>query len=289
MVKWIIFFIGILGINFSCYPLFSKGFFYKVSTDSSVVYLLGSIHIAKKEAYPLDTIVENAFNHCNNIVFEIDLTRLDPFKILEYGIFKDTTTLESAIPRKYFLIIDSIFRYYSVPKLFYNKLQPWMAVLFIVSLETVYAGGEGYVEGIDLYFAKKIDSTKRVLELESFLEQLEVFKSLYTLSPEFFFEYFLIREKEKLGEVEDLFQAWLVGDEKTIEKEIAPKESSNEYEVAYAEILNDKRNVKMAKKISEYLSTRECYFVVVGAAHLFGEKGIINLLREKGYKVSKIL
>lgn len=269
-------------------PVFAKGFFYKVSTDSSVVYLLGSIHIAKKEAYPLDSSIENSFKNCKNIVFEIDLTKLDPFKILEYGVFKDTSTLENSIPQKYFQIIDSMFRFYSVPKLFYNKLQPWMAVLFIVSLETVYGGGGEYVEGIDLYFAKKIDSTKNVLELESFLEQLEVFKNLYELSPEFFLEYFLILEKEKLGDVGDLFQAWLVGDEKAIEQEISPKGFDNEYEKAFNEILNDKRNVKMAEKISGYLATRDCYFVVVGSAHLFGENGLISLLKKKGYKVTKV-
>ena len=39
----------------------------------------------------------------------------------------------------------------------------------------------------------------------------------------------------------------------------------------------------MAEKIEEYLKTESTYFVVVGAAHLTGEKGIVALLREKGF------
>jgi uncharacterized protein YbaP (TraB family) len=52
--------------------------------------------------------------------------------------------------------------------------------------------------------------------------------------------------------------------------------------------LYNKRNEKMASKIQEYLKTKETYFVVVGAGHLVGSKGIIEILREKGYTVEQL-
>ena len=47
------------------------------------------------------------------------------------------------------------------------------------------------------------------------------------------------------------------------------------------------RNMKMAEKIKGYLSTDDTYFVVVGAAHLVGGKGIVSLLEKAGYPVRK--
>ena len=43
----------------------------------------------------------------------------------------------------------------------------------------------------------------------------------------------------------------------------------------------------MASKIEGYLKTKETYFVVVGAGHLVGSKGIIQMLKEKGYSVEQ--
>jgi hypothetical protein len=44
----------------------------------------------------------------------------------------------------------------------------------------------------------------------------------------------------------------------------------------------------MVSKIEEYLKEKGTYFVVVGAGHLVGEKGIIETLRKKGYQVEQL-
>jgi len=44
----------------------------------------------------------------------------------------------------------------------------------------------------------------------------------------------------------------------------------------------------MVSKIEEFLRTKETYFVVVGAGHLVGKKGIIEMLRGKGYPVEQL-
>jgi uncharacterized protein YbaP (TraB family) len=44
----------------------------------------------------------------------------------------------------------------------------------------------------------------------------------------------------------------------------------------------------MADKIAGFLKSKDTYFVVVGAAHLAGKQGIIELLKGKGYKVEQL-
>jgi hypothetical protein len=44
----------------------------------------------------------------------------------------------------------------------------------------------------------------------------------------------------------------------------------------------------MASKIEDFLRTKETYFVIVGAGHLVGEKGILQILKRKGYVVEQL-
>ncbi|MEW6419537.1 MAG: TraB/GumN family protein [Nitrospirota bacterium] len=47
------------------------------------------------------------------------------------------------------------------------------------------------------------------------------------------------------------------------------------------------RNRNMVSKIEDFLKTKETYFIVAGAGHLVGNKGIIEMLRNKGYNVEQ--
>jgi hypothetical protein len=52
----------------------------------------------------------------------------------------------------------------------------------------------------------------------------------------------------------------------------------------YDEVIT-KRNIGMSQKLDSILKTKTSFFCAVGAGHLGGSNGIINLLRSKGYKV----
>jgi uncharacterized protein YbaP (TraB family) len=44
----------------------------------------------------------------------------------------------------------------------------------------------------------------------------------------------------------------------------------------------------MISKIERYLDSEGTYFVIVGAGHLVGKKGILELLKSKGYAVEQL-
>ena len=49
----------------------------------------------------------------------------------------------------------------------------------------------------------------------------------------------------------------------------------------------DERNIAWLSKIEEYIKQEPC-FIAVGALHLPGNDGLINLLRKAGYKVKAV-
>jgi hypothetical protein len=44
----------------------------------------------------------------------------------------------------------------------------------------------------------------------------------------------------------------------------------------------------MTSKIDGYLNSNGSYFVIVGAGHLVGKRGIIELIKSKGYVVEQL-
>ena len=86
--------------------------------------------------------------------------------------------------------------------------------------------------------------------------------------------------------MEKLVKAWKAGDEKTIET-LMLQDAKDADEAKINALMLDNRNVDMVKKIEELLKGKEKGFVVVGAAHLIGEKGILKALEKDKYTVER--
>jgi uncharacterized protein YbaP (TraB family) len=52
--------------------------------------------------------------------------------------------------------------------------------------------------------------------------------------------------------------------------------------------LDDMLTARLQDRSQGKLHKQQSYFVVVGSGHLVGEKGIVNLLIEKGYEVKRL-
>jgi uncharacterized protein YbaP (TraB family) len=58
---------------------------------------------------------------------------------------------------------------------------------------------------------------------------------------------------------------------------------------AFNEQLLNQRNIGMAEKIKDYLAGEGTYFVLVGAAHLIGERGVVALLNAADINSQRIM
>ncbi|MBQ6075878.1 MAG: TraB/GumN family protein [Lachnospiraceae bacterium] len=93
----------------------------------------------------------------------------------------------------------------------------------------------------------------------------------------------------------ELFDVWCRGDEEEIARSFEEEEEDEELteeEQALVEEYNrgmmTLRNAKMVERAQEYLASGETVFFAVGLAHLVGEDGIVNSLRNLGYTVEPV-
>jgi uncharacterized protein YbaP (TraB family) len=142
--------------------------------------------------------------------------------------------------------------------------------------------------GIDRYFLSKASETKKILELESLEYQFHLSSSLPEKDQELFLLYTLKDIKVLEKQVDRLIKAWSTGDERGIESIVTRTVKEDKKLVPIYEKFIYQRNRDMASKIEDYLKAKETYFVIVGAAHLVGSQGIIQILKGKGFTVEQL-
>ena len=266
----------------------AKSFFWKVQSPTATVYLLGSIHVAKPDFYPLDDTIEHAFEHASYLVVELDQHKLDQDGmrrlILKKGMYEQPDSIESHISETTLDKLKDYLAKYDMPLQGYNRLKPGFLAMTLFIAHTIR---KGYLPeyGIDMYFLNKVKNQK-VLQLETYEEQLNLFFDVP--NEEAFLADTLTQFKDFDTDMNNLVSAWKTGNSDEMAQYILdkPLKEYPQMKDFYRKIFTD-RNLKMTEKIVDYLSHKDTYFVVVGAGHLVGKQGIVNLLKENGFKLTQ--
>jgi len=267
-----------------------KSFLWKVQSKTSTVYVLGSLHFATKDIYPLNERIESAFDQSDSLVVEAnvnDVKKIDIQKLMERAVYSDKDTLEKHISTETLEALKKEAGELGIPFELLNKQKPWFLAMTLASLESIKLGLDPNL-GIDHYFLSKAEGKKKILELESIDYQINLLSGFSDKDQELFLIYTLKDLQIMEQEVNQLTQAWISGDTKSMESLLTKSLSEDKRLFTIFEKLIFGRNRRMASRIEDFLETKETYFVIVGAGHLVGRQGVIELLRGKGYLVEQL-
>jgi len=265
-----------------------KTFMWKAQSKTAVVYMLGSVHFMKKEVYPLNNKIEAAFESSNILAVEAninDVAKIDLQKLVASAFYLGNETLETHVSKETYELLKKETAPLGIPIELISKQRPWFLAMTLESVELMKLGFNPQY-GIDNYFLKKAAGKKKIVELESLDYQINLFSGFSDEEQEFFLLYTLKNLKMVKHEIDQLMQAWMTGDLKGMEL-IALKADPDMRVAKLYEKLIFERNANMTLKIEDFLKTNKTYFVVVGAGHLVGKKGIIEMLKNKGYRVEQ--
>ena len=97
---------------FLAVSLEAKSLLYKVSSPSSTVYILGSIHLAKPELYPLDRAISHAYENSDVLVVEVDPSSQESMMsmqntMIRSGIYSGGKSLKSELSAKTYISLKS--------------------------------------------------------------------------------------------------------------------------------------------------------------------------------------
>ncbi|MBL4933474.1 TraB/GumN family protein [Clostridium paridis] len=269
-------------------PKEAKGIFYKVEKDGKYLYLGGSIHLGDDKIKFSDK-VENAYKESNKLGVEIDIT--DPGisdKLSKEMIYTDGDNLDKHLKPETKEYVTKLLGEIGVK---YNgeitKLKPW-ALQSTISVLQYSASGFKTNNGLDMIFISRAKSdNKAIVSLEDFDTQ---YKAISYGDDEFQNANLmkLTKVTETKKQLQDLYAAVVNGDTEYVEKTSGEMKSGDRMFKDYYDAMVTKRNLKMETKIEEYLKSNDKYFIIVGAGHVVGEDGLVTLLKDKGYTVTRL-
>jgi uncharacterized protein YbaP (TraB family) len=270
----------------------TKNFLWKVQAKTATVFILGSVHLAKPDIYPLPRKIEESFDESAVLALEADPAKAqDPAllrQMLAAAAYAKGRTLKEHISVETFELARREIERLGLPMDSFSRTKPWFLAMSIETLEFQRLGYDP-ANGIDVYFAGKAMGKKQIVELESFDYQIRLLSGFSEREQELFLLYTLKDLAAFRDDIEKLMGAWYSGDTKTMEALITRTllESSWELQPIFEKLFY-KRNREMTARVEQLLKGKETVFVVVGAAHLVGKEGIIELLRGKGFTVEQM-
>lgn len=268
----------------------SKSFLWKVTADNGrSLHLFGSIHMADASMYPLPAAVEEAFAASQVLVVEADIENVDAAAIMQLTMRKaalpDGKRLSQVVSKETWALLEKSLDGL-MPAATLEPFQPWFAAMTIASTAIKKAGLDPQL-GLDKHFLTR-RGDRKVVELEGVTEQIEMLSGFDLAQQEKLLVWTIADLDAVQRELATLIAAWKAGDTAALEKIVT--ESTREHPEAKPVVdrLIHKRNAEMTKKVARMLQTAEKEFVVVGAAHLVGDSGLVRQLAKKGFRVEQL-
>jgi uncharacterized protein len=269
-----------------------KSFLWKVDTPKGVNYLLGSIHILKKEHYPLSPAINDAYKNADVLAVEVNLT--DPnalasiMKMLQKGSYSGEETIKDNLSAKTYDLLVTKLKELSIDYETIKTKKPWMVAMTILQMELMKLKFNP-MYGIDMHFMVKANQDKKkIKELEGAEFQLNLFDGFSRDEGEKFLLSTILEADNLKTELNKMIDTWLIGDAVGMQKILTAYVEQEPALKALMKKINDDRNVGMIKKIDGFFNSGTPHFVIVGAAHLVGPKGILQALKDKGYIITQL-
>ena len=264
-----------------------KGFIWSIAGKGQTGWLVGSLHLLPKEAYPLPPSMDAAFQAAEVLVEEADPDELaapeTAAELLKRAFFPPGQTLEGNVSAAAFKMLSERAAKAGVPAQVLQQMRPWMVAVTLAALEMQKSGFDPAL-GLDRHFRDRARTASKPLRtVETAMEQIGMLENLGPALQEALAVEALRGASAEVNQAQALFAAWKAGDGPRMEKILveSTKASPDIYKVLFVE-----RNRRWVPKIESCLAGARC-MIVVGAGHLVGADGLIALLRARGYSVEQ--
>jgi uncharacterized protein YbaP (TraB family) len=268
-------------------PTFDRQMLFRVTgPKGGTVYLLGSVHLLSPEAGKLPRIVDSVFNRSKTVAFE---TRIDSLQMRAYELFAKASyptgkTLRTELSAAGVARLDTLLNAYGIPAEQVDGYKPWFVSLLFTQLVMKRANFSAQY-GVDAQLnARAHETGKTLVGLEPVDAQLGLFDNISTADQERMVLQ-SVGPDSSAHMLMEIKEAWQTGDAATLDRLLnyGLKDSPS----LFAALVTN-RNRSWMPKIESLLQQSDDALVVVGAAHLVGKQGVVEMLRAKGYTVQQM-
>ena len=262
---------------------------WRITDGESTVYLGGTVHLLRPEDYPLPEEFDQAYEGSSELFFETDISSMNDLSVqaqmLQQLTYSDGRTLKDVLDTEAYAALETYTAGVGMPLMMLEQFKPGMIVSTLQVLEFQRMGFPP--QGVDAFFnAQALTDGKSVGALETLDEQIGFLAAM----GEGVESEFIMMSLEDLDNtaklMDEMIEAWRVGDSQALQTLFV--DDMLERAPAVYDSLLRQRNLRWVPQIEAMFNDQGTEFVLVGAAHLVGVDGLVELLRARGYDLFKL-
>ncbi len=255
-------------------------------------YLLGTMHVLCGEASVSKQFITEVIKPADAVVLEIDLGEIKLGGLANPELARrmrlpDTIALKDLFSTEEWNYIDSVMRATTEIELTkFNSLKPMAVSTFWLNMLVKDACGKK-VTGVEkLVYKAALKKKKPIIGLETATEQISILMDSISLRDQSKLLLDFAKEASKVGQkIMEADSLYSTGDVRGLIRALQGEASEVWLEVdSLRKLLVDNRNKRWVKKLKPLLKENSL-LIAVGALHLVGENGLVNLLRQEGFQV----
>jgi hypothetical protein len=265
-----------------------KGCVYEVKTAKGVkFYLAGSVHELRKQDHPIPSSYYKAFEKSDFLVLEADMDQMQSpesmMQVQMLGMNMEGRPLNEILPARVYQKVKKWQTQEGMDILPIDQFKPWMLAMTVNLLAfqklgvTAEQGVESIFNGLAKKKSTKVKSLETVEQQVGFLDQLNPDLQVH----------FLDSTLDDLSQASELFENllkhWRNGDIDELVK-LSGRKNMADMDYQLIDIIINKRNQTWVQAILQdgFFESEKMPMILVGAAHLGGNKGLVSLLKKAG-------
>ncbi len=255
----------------------------------NVVYLAGSIHMLPAGDAALPPGFARAYGDSARLVMELDLARLDPLEamawMMDHGTLPAGTSLRSVLGERRYGRVTAAAASLGLPVAGLDTLAPWVVGIEITDLAYEHEGFDPE-QGVEEQLVRRVQADRKPTSgLETLPEELGSLTALSSEDQVRMLDQTIDELKDLKSEMREVTSAWRQGDAARLASLLSSEYST--FLSLYKPLVSD-RNRRWLPQVEELLRADDNSLVVVGALHLVGRDGLLELLRRKGYALTQL-
>jgi len=256
----------------------------------NTVYLAESVHLLKPGASALPGAFNRAYDDSSQLVMEMDLAKIDAGSVsawmLEHGRYPEGQSMPQALGADRFARLVAQAAALGLPLEQLAVLRPWVAALTLTELMYVQLGYDPQSGVEEQLLARTRRDGRATAGLETLDEELGQLEHLSAEDQARFLELTLQDLKDSGNETDRMLSAWRSGDNADLAAQLS--DAYSQFPELYR-VLVSERNQHWLPQIKGYLAADHNVLIVVGALHVVGKGGLLELLRNAGIPATPVL